>query len=58
MLWLASFLQHFLGFVVHSFPFGSSMFGTTGEVLFDDVTGNWLGVIVLPVELSGPLRGF
>ena len=34
----ASFLQRLLGFVVHPPPPGSSMFGTTGEVLFDDVT--------------------
>ena len=40
MLGLASFLQHLFGFVVHSLPFGGSMFGTMGEVLFDDVTGN------------------
>ena len=40
MLGLASFLQHVLGFVVHSVPLGSSMFGTTGYVLFDDVTWN------------------
>ena len=37
---LASFLQHLLGFVLHSLPFGSSMLGTTGEVLLDDVTKN------------------
>ena len=40
MLGLASFPQHIFGFVVHSFPLGSSLFGTMGEVLFDDVTGN------------------
>ena len=33
MLGLASFLQHRLGLVVHSLPFGSSMYGTMGEVL-------------------------
>ena len=27
--------------VVHSLPFGSSMFGTTGEVLFHGATQNW-----------------
>ena len=36
----ASFLQHLLDCAVHSLPFGSSMFGTMSEVLFDDVTGN------------------
>ena len=36
MVVLASFLQHLPGLVVHSLPFGSSMFGTVGEVLFDD----------------------
>ena len=40
MLWLASFLQHLLGVVAHSLPFGSSMFDAMGEVLFDDVTWN------------------
>ena len=40
MLGLASFLQHLRGFVVHSLPFGSSMFGTTGKVLSEDVTWN------------------
>ena len=40
MLGLASSLQHLLGFVVHSLPFGSSIFGAMGEVLFDDVTGS------------------
>ena len=40
MLGLASFLQLLPGFVVHSLPLGSSMFGTMVEVLFDDVTGN------------------
>ena len=34
----SSFPQHLLGFEVHSLPFGSSMFGTMGEVLCDDVT--------------------
>ena len=37
---LASFLQILFGFVVHSLPLGSSTFGTTGEVLLDDVTGD------------------
>ena len=37
MLGSASFLQHLLGLAVHSFPFGGSMFGTMGEILFDDV---------------------
>ena len=40
MLGLVSFPQHLLGFVVHSLPLGSSMFGSMGEVLLDDVTGN------------------
>ena len=55
---LASFQRHLLGFVVHSLPFGSSMFGTTVMVLFDDVTWNWWGVEVLLVQLVGTLQRF
>ena len=58
MLGLASFLQRLLAFVVHSMPFGSSMFGTTKKVLFDDIVRNWKDSTVLLVQLLGPLRGF
>ena len=58
MLGLTSFLQHLFGFVVYLLPYRSSMFGTTSEVLLDDVTWNWQGVTVLFVQHHGTLRRY
>ena len=51
MLGLASFLQHLLGLVLHSLPFGSSTFGTTVKILVDEVTWNSQSVEILLVQL-------